>query len=84
MPGRITDVTQIEGYILYSRRVALTRLVLVACFVVLLAIFTPWRIAMLGVLEFGLYLALFAAAEIAAREPTRTRLSSGCAGNRMS
>jgi len=69
MPGRITDVTQLEGYIRYSRGVALTRLVLVACFVVLLSLFTPWRMAMLGVLEFGLYLALFAAAEIAARDP---------------
>ncbi len=71
MPGRIADVTQLEGYILYSRGVALTRLVLVAGFVLLLTFFTPWHMAMLGVLEFVLYLALFAAAEIAARDPDK-------------
>mgnify|MGYP000209191530 CR=1 FL=1 len=73
MRARIADVTQLEGYLLYSRGVALTRLVLVACFVVLLAIFTPWQIAMLGVLEFGLYLALFGATEIAARDADKDK-----------
>ena len=60
----MTDVTQPEGYIRYARSVALTRLALVACFVVLLALYTPWPIALLGAVEFGLYLALLVATEI--------------------
>lgn len=66
-----TDVTHPDGYIRYSRSVALSRLALVACFVALLAAYTPWRMALLGVLEFGLYLALLIAAEVATRQPDR-------------
>ena len=73
MPAQIKDVTQLEGYILYSRGVALTRLVLVALLVILLALFTPWRMTLLAIVEFALYLALFAAAEIAARDPDPDR-----------
>ena len=73
MPARLTDVTQLDGYVLYSREVALTRLVLVACFVIVLAVFTPWHMAVLGMFEFALYLALFAASEVAARDPDPVR-----------
>lgn len=66
-----TDVTHPDGYIRYSRSVALSRLALVACFVALLAVYTPLRMALLGVVEFGLYLALLIAAEVATRQPDR-------------
>lgn len=66
-----TDVTHPDGYIRYSRSVALSRLALVACFVALLAVYAPWRLALLGVVEFGLYLALLIAAEVATRQPDR-------------
>ena len=69
MLKRPTDVTQLDGLVRYSRGVALSRLALVACFVVLLITFTPWRIAGLGILEFGLYTALFLATEAALRDP---------------
>lgn len=62
-----------EAFIRYSRRVALTRLALVACFVALLAAFTPPRIAFQGVVEFLLYVALLVVSEVAAldRDPVR-------------
>src|SRR5690606_413955 len=63
-----TDVTQLDGLARYSRGVALSRLALVACFVLLLARFTPWRLALLGVVEFALYFALFLATELALRD----------------
>lgn len=69
------DVAHPDGYIRYSRGVALTRLALVAAFVLLLAAFTPWRIAALGALEFALYLALLVATEAAMRAPDRARAS---------
>lgn len=68
MLKRPTDVTQLDGLVRYSRGVALSRLGLVACFVLLLLKFTPWRIAALGVLELGLYFALFLATELALRD----------------
>lgn len=64
-----TNVSQPDGFIRYSRGVATSRLALVACFVVLLASFTPWHMAALGCLEFALYLALFAATKVASRHP---------------
>ena len=69
MLKRLTDVTQLEGLVRYSRGVALSRLALVAGFVLLLLMFTPWRVAALGVVEFGLYFALFLATELAVRHP---------------
>ncbi|MGH1557120.1 hypothetical protein ACRAWD_03510 [Caulobacter segnis] len=69
MLKRPTDVTQLDGLVRYSRGVALSRLALVACFVLLLITFTPWRIAGLGILELGLYFALFLATELALRDP---------------
>lgn len=69
MLKRPTDVTQLDGLVRYSRGVALSRLALVAVFVLLLMSFTPWTIAGLGILEFGLYFALFMATELALRDP---------------
>lgn len=69
MLKRPTDVTQLDGLVRYSRGVALSRLALVAVFVLLLMTFTPWSIAALGVVEFGLYCALFLATEVALRDP---------------
>jgi len=68
-----TDVTQLDGLVRYSRGVALSRLALVACFVILLAAFTPWRLAVLGVAELGLYFALFLVTELALRDPDPVR-----------
>lgn len=73
MLKRLTDVTQLEGLVRYSRGVALSRLALVAGFVLLLLMFTPWRIAALGVVLFGLYCALFLATELAVRDPDPVR-----------
>ncbi|MGR4862259.1 response regulator [Caulobacter sp. LARHSG274] len=67
------DVTRLDGFVRYSRGLALSRLALVACFVALLAVFTPWRITRLGILEFGLYLTLFAVTELAVRQKDRRR-----------
>ena len=64
-----TNVAQPEGFIRYSRGVALSRLALVACFVALLVTFTTWHMAALGGLEFALYLTLFAATRVASRHP---------------
>ncbi|RAK64738.1 response regulator [Phenylobacterium kunshanense] len=61
------DVTHPQGYIRYSRTVAVTRLVLVGGLVGLLAFYTTPRIAALGLVEFVLYLALLAASELARR-----------------
>lgn len=73
MLKRPTDVTQLDGLVRYSRGVALSRLALVAVFVLLLLTFTPWRIAGLGILELGLYFALFLATEVALRDPDPER-----------
>lgn len=69
------DIADPDGFIRYSRTVALTRLGLVAAFVALLAAFTPWRIALLGVLEFGLYLTMLVATEVAVRRSDRLAAS---------
>jgi signal transduction histidine kinase/ActR/RegA family two-component response regulator len=68
MLKRPTDVTQLDGLVRYSRGVALSRLALVAVFVLLLMIVASWRIVALGMLEFGLYFALFLATELARRQ----------------
>ena len=70
----MTDVSQADGFIRYSRGVALSRLGLVACFVALLAAYTPPHLAWLGALEFGLYFALFTATEFAPSQPDRDHL----------
>jgi len=70
-----TDVTHADGYIRYSRSVAVSRLALVGCFVVLLAVYAPGRMAWLGLLEFGLYLALLIVTELATRQTDRVAAS---------
>jgi signal transduction histidine kinase/ActR/RegA family two-component response regulator len=70
-----TNVSQPQGFIRYSRGVALSRLALVACFVALLVNFTPWHMAALGGLEFVLYLTLFAATKVASRHPDPVKAS---------
>ncbi|MFN3513136.1 MAG: response regulator [Phenylobacterium sp.] len=67
------DTSLSDGYIRYSRTVALTRLLLVGGFVALLALYTPWTMAALGVLEFGLYFLLLLATEAAMRASDRNR-----------
>lgn len=61
------DVTHPQGYIRYSRTVAVTRLVLVGGLVALLAAYTTPRIAALGAVEFTLYFGLLVASELARR-----------------
>jgi signal transduction histidine kinase/ActR/RegA family two-component response regulator len=65
----MTDITQPDGFIRYSRGVALSRLILVAGLFILLTAFGSWPMIALGVAVFGLYLALFVAAELARRHP---------------
>jgi signal transduction histidine kinase/ActR/RegA family two-component response regulator len=69
------DVAHPDGYIRYSRTVALTRLTLVAAFTMLLAMFTRGPLAVLGLLEFGLYLTLLVATEAAVRQADRLAAS---------
>lgn len=61
------DVTHPQGYIRYSRTVAVTRLALVGGLVGLLSAYTTPRIAALGAVEFALYFALLVASELAGR-----------------
>jgi signal transduction histidine kinase/ActR/RegA family two-component response regulator len=68
MLKRPTDVTQLDGLIRYSRGVALSRLAIVALLVLLLLAVASWRIVALGIVEFGLYFALFLATELARRQ----------------
>ena len=62
------DVTHPQGYIRYSRAVAVTRLGLVGGLVGLLAAYTTLRIAALGAVEFALYFGLLVASELARRD----------------
>lgn len=68
-----TDPTQADGFFRYSRGVALSRLALVACFTILIALYAPQSLILLGILEFGLYFALFLATEIAVRKTDRQK-----------
>ncbi|PZQ64154.1 MAG: hybrid sensor histidine kinase/response regulator [Phenylobacterium zucineum] len=61
------DVTHPQGYIRYSRTVAVTRLALVGGLVGLLSAYTTPRIAALGAVEFALYFGLLVASELARR-----------------
>jgi signal transduction histidine kinase/ActR/RegA family two-component response regulator len=65
----MTDIAQPDGFIRYLRGVALSRLALVTCFLVLLTAFTSGSLLLMGVVVFGLYLAMFVAAELAMRHP---------------
>jgi signal transduction histidine kinase/ActR/RegA family two-component response regulator len=65
----MTDIAQPEGFIRYLRGVALSRLALVTCLLVLLTAFTSGSLLIMGAVVFGLYLAMFVAAELATRHP---------------
>ncbi|MEW5688126.1 MAG: response regulator [Pseudomonadota bacterium] len=60
-------MTHPQGYIRYSRTVAVTRLALVGGLVGLLSAYTTPRIAALGAVEFALYFGLLVASELARR-----------------
>ena len=76
------DVTRLEGFVRYTRGIVRARLVLVVLFVGLLAIYTPMRMTLFGLVELGIYAALLLATEAAVRHPTRSSPSAGCAGSR--
>lgn len=61
------DVTRLDGFVRYTRGIVRARLVLVALFVALLAIYTPLGMVLFGVIELGIYAALFLATHAALR-----------------
>jgi signal transduction histidine kinase/AmiR/NasT family two-component response regulator len=63
------DVTRLDGFVRYTRGIVRARLVLVALFVGLLAIYTPTRMTLFGLVELGVYAALLLATEAAVRHP---------------
>jgi signal transduction histidine kinase/AmiR/NasT family two-component response regulator len=63
------DVTRLDGFVRYTRGIVRARLVLVALFVGLLAIYTPMSMTLFGLVELGIYAALFLATEAALRHP---------------
>jgi signal transduction histidine kinase/ActR/RegA family two-component response regulator len=65
----MTDIAQPEGFIRYLRGVALSRLALVTCLLLLLRAFIAGSLFIMGAVVFGLYLAMFVAALVAARHP---------------
>lgn len=69
MVEQTLDVTRLDGFVRYTRGLVLSRLGLVACFVVLLAIYTPLAMTLFGGVELLLYAALLGATELAIRHP---------------
>ncbi len=67
------DVTRLDGFVRYTRGIVRARLVLVAVFVVLLAIYTPMSMTLFGAVEVLIYGALFLATEVALRHPDPVR-----------
>lgn len=63
------DVTRLDGFVRYTRGIVRARLVLVALFVGLLAIYTPMRMTLFGLVELCIYAALLLATEAAVRHP---------------
>jgi len=63
------DVTRLEGFVRYTRGIVRARLVLVALFVGLLALYSPMRMTLFGLVELCIYAALFLATEVAQRHP---------------
>ncbi|KQY96167.1 histidine kinase [Caulobacter sp. Root1455] len=61
------DVTRLDGFVRYTRGIVRARLVLVAVFVGLLALYTRVNLALFGVVELGIYATLFLATEAALR-----------------
>jgi hypothetical protein len=76
------DVTRLDGFVRYTRGIVRARLVLVALFVGLLAIYTPMRMTLFGLVELCIYAALFLATEAASRHPDPIAAFRRCAGNR--
>jgi signal transduction histidine kinase/AmiR/NasT family two-component response regulator len=63
------DVTRLDGFVRYTRGIVRARLVLVALFVGLLAIYTPMGMTLFGLVELCIYAALLLATEAAVRHP---------------
>ena len=72
MVEQTLDVTRLDGFVRYTRGLVLSRLGLVACFVGLLAIYTPLRMTLFGGVELVLYAGLLGATELAIRHPDPT------------
>lgn len=69
MIEQTVDVTRLDGFVRYTRRIVRARLIIVSMVVGLLAIYTPLRIVLFGVLELGIYVALFLVTQAALRHP---------------
>jgi signal transduction histidine kinase/AmiR/NasT family two-component response regulator len=63
------DVTRLDGFVRYTRGIVRARLVLVGVFLGLLAIYTPLRMVLFGVVELCIYGTLFLATQAALRHP---------------
>jgi signal transduction histidine kinase len=63
------DVTRLDGFVRYTRGIVRARLALVVVFVGLLALYTPLRMTLFGLVELVIYAALFLATEAALRHP---------------
>ncbi|SFK53365.1 response regulator [Caulobacter sp. UNC279MFTsu5.1] len=63
------DVTRLDGFVRYTRGIIRARLVLVALFAGLLAVYAPMRMTQFGLVELSIYAALFLATEAALRHP---------------
>ena len=61
------DVTRLDGFVRYTRGIVRARLVLVAVFVGLLAVYTPLQMVLFGAAELCVYAMLFLATEAALR-----------------
>jgi signal transduction histidine kinase/AmiR/NasT family two-component response regulator len=67
MVEQTVDVTRLDGFVRYTRGIVRARLALVAVFVGLLALYTPMRMTLFGLIELGIYAALFLATAAALR-----------------
>jgi len=63
------DVTQLDGFVRYTRGLVFSRLWLVGCLVGVLAIYTPLSMTLFGGGELALYAVLLGATELAIRHP---------------
>jgi len=69
MAEQALDVTQLDGFVRYTRGLVFSRLWLVGCLVVALAMYTPLSMTLFGGVELALYAALLGATELAIRYP---------------
>jgi signal transduction histidine kinase/CheY-like chemotaxis protein len=67
MIEQTVDVTRLDGFVRYTRGIVRARLALVAAFLGLLALYTPLRMTLFGLVEIAIYAALFLATEVALR-----------------